>query len=32
MTHLSDYALLPEGAEKSPLEFIESRKALKLAE
>ncbi len=32
MTHLADFAPIPEGAEQFPLEFIESRQALKLAE
>jgi general secretion pathway protein E len=32
MNHLADFAPLPEGQEQFPLEFIESRRALKLAQ
>ena len=32
MNHLADFASVPEGAEQFPLEFIESRRALKLAQ
>ena len=32
MTRLADYAPIPEGTEQFPLEFMESRRALKLAE
>jgi len=32
MNHLTDFAPIPEGPEQFPLEFIESRRALKLAQ
>src|SRR5271157_388240 len=32
MNHLADFAPVPEGPEQFPLEFIESRRALKLAQ
>lgn len=32
MTHLADYAPIPEGSEQFPLEFIESRGAVKLSQ